>query len=157
VKILTVRAPWSWFIIHAGKDVENRSQRTHYRGPVLIQTSLRKPPQQEFDKAINFAHRLGVSVHKLAQTEMRGGGVIGLVQLVSCSEHSDSRWFTGPYAWGLRNPVALPFVAMRGQMGLFEAPAAVMAELRRKLRERGEEHLLAAPLPLLDPLSGGTK
>jgi ASCH domain len=34
--VLTVRQPWAWAIIHGGKDVENRSWRTKYRGPLLI-------------------------------------------------------------------------------------------------------------------------
>lgn len=38
MRILTVRQPWAWAIIHAGKTVENRSRNIagDYRGPVLI-------------------------------------------------------------------------------------------------------------------------
>jgi hypothetical protein len=37
-RILTVRNPWAWAIIHAGKTVENRSRNVagDYRGPLLI-------------------------------------------------------------------------------------------------------------------------
>lgn len=38
MRILTVRQPWAWAIIHGGKDVENRVRNLagDYRGPVLI-------------------------------------------------------------------------------------------------------------------------
>ena len=38
MRILTVKQPWAWAIIHAGKDVENRSRNIagSYRGPVAI-------------------------------------------------------------------------------------------------------------------------
>ena len=37
-RILTVRQPWAWAIIHGGKNVENRVRNIagDYRGPVLI-------------------------------------------------------------------------------------------------------------------------
>lgn len=41
MRILTVRQPWAWAIIHAGKDVENRTRNLagDYRGPVAIHVS----------------------------------------------------------------------------------------------------------------------
>lgn len=32
VKALSVRQPWAWAIVHAGKDVENRNWPTPHRG-----------------------------------------------------------------------------------------------------------------------------
>ena len=39
MKALSIRQPWAWAIIHAGKDVENRPWGTRYRGPLLIHAS----------------------------------------------------------------------------------------------------------------------
>ena len=36
MRILTIRPPWSAAIFDAGKNVENRTWQTHYRGPILI-------------------------------------------------------------------------------------------------------------------------
>ena len=38
MRVLTVRQPWAWAIIHGGKDVENRVRNIAgaYRGPVAI-------------------------------------------------------------------------------------------------------------------------
>lgn len=42
MRILTVRQPWAWALIHAGKDVENRSRNIAgaYRGLVAIHAGL---------------------------------------------------------------------------------------------------------------------
>lgn len=42
MRILTVRQPWAWAIIHGGKDVENRVRNLAgaYRGPVAIHAGL---------------------------------------------------------------------------------------------------------------------
>ncbi|WP_279367373.1 hypothetical protein [Microbacterium testaceum] len=42
MRILTVRQPWAWAIIHGGKDVENRVRNIagDYRGPVAIHAAL---------------------------------------------------------------------------------------------------------------------
>jgi hypothetical protein len=36
MKVLTVRQPWAWAIVHAGKVIENRTWLTHYRGLIAI-------------------------------------------------------------------------------------------------------------------------
>lgn len=43
MRILTVRQPWAWAIIHGQKDVENRVRNIagNYRGPVAIHVGLR--------------------------------------------------------------------------------------------------------------------
>ena len=42
MRILTVRQPWAYAIIHGGKDVENRSRNIagEYRGPVALHAGL---------------------------------------------------------------------------------------------------------------------
>ena len=42
MRILTVRQPWAWAIIHGGKDVENRVRNIagDYRGPVAIHVAM---------------------------------------------------------------------------------------------------------------------
>ena len=42
LRVLTVRQPWAWAIIHGGKDVENRTRNIAgaYRGPVAIHAGL---------------------------------------------------------------------------------------------------------------------
>jgi hypothetical protein len=42
MRVLTVRQPWAWAIIHGGKDVENRVRNLagDYRGPIAIHAGL---------------------------------------------------------------------------------------------------------------------
>lgn len=46
MRVLTVRQPWAWAIIHGGKDVENRVRNIAgtYRGLVAIHAGLSKNP-----------------------------------------------------------------------------------------------------------------
>ena len=37
---LSIRQPWAWLILRAGKDVENRDWSTKVRGRVLIHASV---------------------------------------------------------------------------------------------------------------------
>jgi hypothetical protein len=43
MRIITIRQPYAWAVIHGGKDVENRSRNIAggYRGPVAIHAGLR--------------------------------------------------------------------------------------------------------------------
>src|SRR3990167_9411398 len=39
MKALSIRQPWAWLILHAGKDIENRGWPTSFRGRFLIHAS----------------------------------------------------------------------------------------------------------------------
>lgn len=41
LRALTVQPPWSWSIVHAGKDIENRTTAWKYRGPLFIHQGAR--------------------------------------------------------------------------------------------------------------------
>jgi hypothetical protein len=52
VKALSIRQPWAWAILHAGKRIENRDWRScHYRGPLLIHAA-KGCTRQEYDDAV---------------------------------------------------------------------------------------------------------
>ena len=46
MKALTVRQPWAWAIVHAGKRIENRTRRTNFRGRFYIHAGLAVPDWQ---------------------------------------------------------------------------------------------------------------
>ena len=51
MRILTVKQPWAWAIIHGQKDVENRTKSLGpYRGPVAIHAGLVKPDHEAIVK-----------------------------------------------------------------------------------------------------------
>lgn len=41
IPALSIRQPWAWLILHAGKDVENRTWASRYRGPLLVHAGKR--------------------------------------------------------------------------------------------------------------------
>lgn len=139
MKALSIQQPWAWAILHAGKDIENRTWPTDYRGPLLIHASKR------YDhNAANFIiPRLdwGMRAH-LPDGGIPGpkllpcGGIMGMVQIVGCAGVSrksytphSSPWFEGPYGFVLRYPQELPFLPWPGKLGLFDFPDELLPRL----------------------------
>ena len=126
MKVLTVRQPYAWLLIHGGKDIENRSYRTSHRGPLLIQASARSP-RAYFDAAMEFARSRGISI---PVDSLRSGSLSALVELVDCVSVSASPWFNGPVGWVVRNALPVDFIAFRGRLTIFEAPSHVVKSLK---------------------------
>ncbi|HYB23283.1 MAG TPA: ASCH domain-containing protein [Solirubrobacteraceae bacterium] len=109
---LSVRQPWAWAIIHAHKDVENRSWPTRYRGPLLIHAGKREDPE---GWAVLEAMRLELPL------SVPTGGIIGTVDLIDCVQGHPSRWAQdGCWHWLLSDARPLPFRACKGSLGLFQ-------------------------------------
>jgi hypothetical protein len=134
---LSVRQPWAWAIIHAGKDIENRSwQRVpkswrEKRGRVAIHAA-RGMTRREYEDARRFMVRLGVEVplaHQLPR-----GGIIGSVEVAGLVERSDSPWFTGPLGLVLRDPRPCEFVPAMGRLGYFAWERAAADRVPRTAR-----------------------
>ncbi len=117
MKAISVRQPWAWLIIHAGKDIENRSWRSHHRGRTLIHASRSLSLGGYYDCQKD-VEPLGIQLPP--RSELLLGGIIGAVDIVDCVTDSDSPWFSGPYGFLLRNPTPLPFREVIGQLGFFE-------------------------------------
>ena len=130
MRAVTIRQPWAELIVRGEKDVENRSWRTHHRGPLLIHAGARAD-------AASFAGH-GVS------DDAGRSAIIGVVELIDCTQERTSRWHEeGCWGWYLagarrfRKPIP-----MKGRRGLFEVPdRKVAAQLgarggKRKSRAR---------------------
>jgi hypothetical protein len=120
MKALAIRQPWAWAIIHAGKDIENRSWLTHYRGPLLIHAGKRRPTRAEMDDFIEYFAKRRVKLPEM--DKLKYGCIIGRVDLVDCVKHSRSRWwYPGELGWVLANPRPMRPRPLDGRLGLFEA------------------------------------
>jgi hypothetical protein len=124
MKILVVRQPWAYLIVHGLKPIENRSWATNYRGPVLIQAASRfsKPDMQA---AREYASARGIAIPDVLPV----AGVVGIVELTDCVSSHESPWFEGPYGWVLNHARVLPFVPCSGQLGLMNVPEEIMRQL----------------------------
>ena len=127
---LSVRQPWAWAILHAGKPVENRTWPTRFRGRLLIHAG------KTFDRegyewiALN-AERLGIPVGALPGPKgFPMGGVVGAVTVTDCVEGGagdpaeGSPWFFGPFGFTLDDPTAYELVPCRGALGFFRPEVA---------------------------------
>jgi hypothetical protein len=128
MKALSIRQPWAWAIIHAGKDIEERTRRLSYRGPVLIHAAKVMTPT-EYEDFLAFSRdrfRFTFPATRLpAGGDLQFGGIIGQAEIVDCVSDHPSPWFTGSLGLVLANPKPLPFRPLLGQLGLFEVEMGV--------------------------------
>ena len=120
MKALSVRQPWAWLIIHGGKDIENRSWRTHFRGRFLVHASA-GCSRSEYEDACQYAQMLGAPKPPPFE-QLERGGIVGSVELTDCVDDSESYWFEGDWGFVVRDPTPLPFRPYKGQLGFFEVP-----------------------------------
>lgn len=119
---LSIQQPWAWLIIHAGKDIENRSWRTNFRGRILVHAgkSLDSQSLDEVGQIIHDGQIIPENLKPLPLAhELECGGVVGSVDIVDCVTTSASPWFCGPYGFVLANPKPLRFIPCRGRLGIF--------------------------------------
>lgn len=107
MKALSIQQPWAYAILNLGKDIENRSWPTSFRGRVLIHVGKKMDTE-------------GLEYLGVLHVPFDTGGIVGSVEIVDCVQSSDSEWFNGTYGFVLRNPIRLPFMACRGQLGFFD-------------------------------------
>jgi len=58
------------------------------------------------------------------------GGVIGITEIVDCVANHPSKWFFGDFGFVLKNSRPLPFVPWKGQLGIRDAPQALLDQLK---------------------------
>lgn len=122
LRALTVRQPWAWAIVHGGKDVENRTWPTSYRGRLIIHAG----GKLETEALAVVESRSDAAVP--ASDEFVRGAIIGTVELVDCVRDSDSVWAQPDHwHWLLRQPRPLrtPYPCV-GKLGLWRPPADVL-------------------------------
>ena len=118
---ISIRQPWAWLILHAGKDVENRTWPTRFRGRLLIHAS-QGMTRREYDSAMDWiamSAAIPLNFHEPGFAALQRGGIVGSIEIVDCVRSSRSPWFTGPWGFVLRDPMPMPFVPCRGALGFF--------------------------------------
>jgi hypothetical protein len=132
MKALSVRQPWVWAILCAGKPVENRTRdfTGGYRGPVLLHASSGMT-RREYDEAryfvqsfapeiaVRFPYYYSHPAWNAPASEQRGG-IVGVFNLVDVVKQHPSPWFCGPYGFVIDQPRVLPFTPMSGTLGLWD-------------------------------------
>lgn len=121
MKILTVKQPWAWGLIHGPKRIENRSWVTDYRGPLLIHAGSSRTALGDEE---------GLFPDLPPYDRLVYGAVIGVVDLVDCvpvERVTDDPFAEGPWCWVTANPRPLPRAfPCRGMLGLWAPPAGLV-------------------------------
>jgi len=142
MKALSIQQPWAWLIVQGIKDIENRDWYTNYRGFLLIHAG-KKIDSNFFsdDKTLflPYAERVcGESIAAIMPQNQEGyetGGIVGYAALHKVVTQSDSPWFRGRYGFVLTQRHTVPFIPLRGQLGLFEVKSEVEAQIN-EIREQ---------------------
>jgi hypothetical protein len=129
MKALTLHPPWAWAIAHAGKNVENRTWATNYRGPLAIHAGL----STASDRAcLAWLDRLQIEPPR----QWPRGAIVAVAELVGVHLIEDmdpfNRWAQGPVCWCLENVRALAQpIPFKGVQGLWNVPVDVQERIRR--------------------------
>jgi hypothetical protein len=123
---LTVWQPWAGLIMAGIKDVENRTWRTSYRGPLLIHAGSGTDEQgmeQHADEIV------------ASGADVRVRGILGTVNLVDVARNHSSAWaLPDCWHWVLQDPRRLVEpVPARGMPGLWRPNDDVLAAVRGAL------------------------
>lgn len=134
MRALTIKQPFAELIARGVKRVENRTWRTHYRGPLAIHAGLdpgwaaRLPPPPGSE---------GLDPRRLTY-----GAIIAVAQLVACLRVAELPLLTtgldadaelvrvhasGPWCWVLDSPRRLPTpLPLPGKQGLWHLPEGLI-------------------------------
>ena len=124
---LSIKQPWAWAILYAGKDVENRTWKTNFRGPLLIHSGLTFDFKGLHWLVKNQKH-LRLPAIPQAQDFPRGG-IVGGVDLVDTSNRHPSPWFFGPTGFILKDPRPCHLLETPGRLGMFKVPESICSKI----------------------------
>jgi hypothetical protein len=122
MKALSIREPWAWLILHAGKDIENRNWSCPARGRIAIHAS------KTFDQqGYEYVRREFLDIVTPEPDEFQLGGIVGTVEHRGCVTDFFSRWFFGPVGHVLSDPKPCLFVPWPGRLFFFQVPDSVIS------------------------------
>lgn len=123
---LSVRQPWAWAIIHAGKDIENRSwspmmavRRHTPVGKRICIHAAQGMTKAEYEDAAELINRIGSQPCPLPHELIRGA-VIGTVGIADRVRSHGSPWFFGPFGIVLASPEPIIPIRATGELGWFK-------------------------------------
>ena len=134
-----MQQPWAWALVSGEKAIENRSWRTEYRGPIIVQAGATKAVMNRFAQAGDPTPPSGALVFGALI------GVVDLVDVVSLSmELEADPWAWGPYCWRVANPrIFLKPIEAKGKLKLYALDAGISEEVRTAVDSA--RHMKAEP------------
>jgi hypothetical protein len=126
---LSIRQPWAWAIMHAGKDIENRTWWPAKRviGKTILIHTGKKADAEDWDSVADIC---GIR----PPPRLPLGAFVGhvrLVRAVSVDQLPDNPWAFGPVCFVLadQQPLREPLPS-RGQLGFWQVPTTLVDSRR---------------------------
>jgi hypothetical protein len=132
MKALTIRQPWAWAILHAGKNVENRNWPTQHRGWTALHAA-KGMTADEYTEACQVISIATPGVFIPAFEEFTRGAVIGLMNIIDCVSDMQSPWFFGDYGFVIGDIKILTPIPCNGKLNFWNTDFATTNEIRRQL------------------------
>lgn len=143
MKALSIRQPWAWLILHAGKDVENRDWSSRYPayheaccmardGARILIHASKSMTRDEHDGAVETARMVGrirpfpPGLRVPVMKELQRGGIVGSARIAHVVTNHTSPWFFGKIGLVLCDVRPEPFRELKGALGFFEVPDVVI-------------------------------
>lgn len=157
IRGLTLKQPWALAVTHFGKDVENRSWSTRYRGLVAIHAGKAldrdftgyTAPEAESRRKVLRAEAM-LSGRWPAELFMHLGGIVAVARIAGCHYALDAEECTreslcspwaqrDAYHWRLEDVCVLPdWVLCKGALGLWRLPGDMERAVRKQLEVPGD-------------------
>lgn len=141
MRAITVRQPWAWSIVYAGKDVENRTRNIagDYRGPIAIHAGL---TLADDDAAVwempEYRDRFDTETSVVRHRVDVRGAIIGIGRLWAvhqatpgngCCPRSTPWGMPDHWHLCLSNVVPVDPIPCRGALGLWTPELPVLEQL----------------------------
>lgn len=131
MKAISILQPWASLIVCGAKDVENRTWTTAHRGPLAIcagkaHDKVSHETAKKTIEGLEVGSAYGLNYEEATLRIWTSdaachGGLVGVVDLVDIVRDSASPWAVAScFHWILANPRVVPFVAVKGRLGLFD-------------------------------------
>jgi hypothetical protein len=121
LKVISIRQPWAWLLMHSTKDLENRDWYSAHRGILAIHAAKGMTMGEycdAYDFVFSFDKFLASAIPR--PKDLVRGAIIGTMVMRGCVTESDSPWFTGRYGFVLDTPQPCEPIPIKGALGLWE-------------------------------------
>lgn len=131
MKAITVRQPWAWAIMNAGKDIENRNWKTHFRGKVALHAALGMT-RDEYENGCEYIKRISPKLRIPAYEDLARGAIIGTIEITDCVKDSESRWFEGDFGFVIARPKKLNKpIPCKGALSFWNLPQSIEYRIKK--------------------------
>lgn len=130
MKAISIKQPWVHAILREGKNIENRSWQTHFRGWLALHASGKPSTWNEYPRGMKAPDLKALDYSAIC-------GVARLAKIITASE---SKWFNQPddgetnFGWMLEDVTALKTpIPCKGALNLWKVPPKIVRAIKLQL------------------------